>query len=198
MIPTRWVLVASDVDIHQKKYSIVKKNLGYRAWFYFRMGWTTYFAFILAAINTLTVTYFLAIENYPELMAVFPSFEIYIVIITSVGIPTLIFVGYSHYKKTNVFKSEVDILVESNPILRRTTVNADMNLRFSIKLFDLLLKLSKNKISEDELNDAKKIQNEIIDLIKNRSLSNELDMNYMNEKMRKKSDYVLPKNPGLV
>jgi hypothetical protein len=191
-------LVASDIDIHQKKYSIVKKNIGYRAWFYFRMGWSTYFAFILAAINTLTVTYFLAIENYPELMAVFPSFEIYIVIITSVGIPTLIFVGYSHYKKTNVFKSEVDILVESNPILRRTTVNADMNLRFSIKLFDLLLKLSKNKVSEDELNDAKKTQNEIINLIKNRSLSNEFDMNYMNEKMRKKSDYVLPKNPGLV
>ena len=191
-------MVASDVDIHQKKYSIVKKNIGYRAWFYFRMGWSTYFAFILAAINTLTVTYFLAIENYPELMAVFPSFEIYIVIITSVGIPTLIFVGYSHYKKTNVFKSEVDILVESNPILRRTTVNADMNLRFSIKLFDLLLKLSKNKVSEDELNDAKKTQNEIINLIKNRSLSNEFDMNYMNEKMRKKSDYVLPKNPGLV
>jgi hypothetical protein len=191
-------LVASDIDIHQKKYSIVKKNIGYRAWFYFRMGWSTYFAFILAAINTLTVTYFLAIENYPELMAVFPSFEIYIVIITSVGIPTLIFVGYSHYKKTNVYKSEVDILVESNPILRRTTVNADMNLRFSIKLFDLLLKLSKNKVSEDELNDAKKTQNEIINLIKNRSLSNEFDMNYMNEKMRKKSDYVLPKNPGLV
>ena len=191
-------MVASDIDIHQKKYSIVKKNIGYRAWFYFRMGWSTYFAFILAAINTLTVTYFLAIENYPELMSVFPSFEIYIVIITSVGIPTLIFVGYSHYKKTNVFKSEVDILVESNPILRRTTVNADMNLRFSIKLFDLLLKLSKNKVSEDELNDAKKTQNEIINLIKNRSLSNEFDMNYMNEKMRKKSDYVLPKNPGLV
>ena len=191
-------MIASDIDIHQKKYSIVKKNIGYRAWFYFRMGWSTYFAFILAAINTLTVTYFLAIENYPELMAIFPSFEIYIVIITSVGIPTLIFVGYSHYKKTNVFKSEVDILVESNPILRRTTVNADMNLRFSIKLFDLLLKLSKNKVSEDELNDAKKTQNEIINLIKNRSLSNEFDMNYMNEKMRKKSDYVLPKNPGLV
>ena len=169
-----------------------------RGWYYLRMGFRAYFAFILAAINTLTVTYFLAIENYPELMAIFPSFEIYIVIITSIGIPTLIFVGYSHYKKTKAFKSEVDVLVESNPILRRTTVNSDMNLRFSVKLFDLLLKLSKNKVSEDELNDAKKIQNEIINLIKNRSLSNEFDMNYMNEKMRKKSDYVLPKNPGLV
>ena len=165
----------------------------FRGWYYLRMGFTAYFAFILAAINTLTVTYFLAIENYPELMAVFPSFEIYIVIITSVGIPTLIFVGYSHYKKTNVFKSEVDILVESNPILRRTTVNADMNLRFSIKLFDLLLKLSKNKVSEDELNDAKKIQNEIINLIKNRSLTweSKYDIEYINDKIRKKSDFII-------
>ena len=40
------------------------------------MGWGTYFAFIFAAINTLTVTYYLAIENYPVLKAIFPSFEI--------------------------------------------------------------------------------------------------------------------------
>ena len=191
-------MVASDIDIHQKKYSIVKKNIGYRAWFYFRMGWTTYFAFILAAINTLTVTYFLAIENYPELMALFPSFEIYIVIVVSIGCPLLIFIGYSHYKKTKAFSSEMDVMVESNPILRRNLVNVDINLRFNITLIDLLLKLSKDVISEEELSQTKKIQNEIIDMIKNRSLSNELDMNYMNEKMRKKSDYVLPKNPGLV
>ena len=111
----------------------------FRGWYYLRMGFTAYFAFILAAINTLTVTYFLAIENYSELMAVFPSFEIYILIITSVGIPTLIFVGYSHYKKTKAFSSEMDILVESNPILRRNLVNVDINLRFNITLIDLLL-----------------------------------------------------------
>ena len=171
MIQTRWVLVASDVDIHQKKYSIVKKNLGYRAWFYFRMGWTTYFAFILAAINTLTVTYFLAIENYPELMAIFPSFEIYILIVVSIGCPLLIFIGYSHYKKTKAFSSEMDVMVESNPILRRNLVSVDINLRFNITLIDLLLKLSKDAISEEELSQTKKIQNEIIYLIKNRSLT---------------------------
>ena len=44
------------------------------------MGWSTYFAFIFAAVNTLTVTYFLAIERYPFLTTIFPSFLQYIVI----------------------------------------------------------------------------------------------------------------------
>ena len=166
-------------------------STGFRGWFYFRMGWSTYFAFILAAINTLTVTYFLAVDNYPALMAVFPSFEIYVLILISIGVPLLIFVGYCHFKKTKAFRSEMDVLVESNPFLRRTTVNTDIILRFNVNLINLILKLSKDTISEDELNDMKKIQNEITDLIKNRSLFNNLDIDYINQKIREKSDYMV-------
>ena len=166
-------------------------STGFRGWFYFRMGWSTYFAFILAAINTLTVTYFLAVDNYPALKMIFPSFEIYVLIIISIGVPLLIFIGYSHYKKTKAFKSEVDILLESNPILRRSTVNQDVNLRYQLLLIALILKLSKDTISEDELNDMKKIQKEITDLIKNRSLFNNLDIDYINQKIREKSDYIV-------
>ena len=166
-------------------------STGFRGWFYFRMGWTTYFAFILAAINTLTVTYFLAVDNYPTLKIIFPSFEIYVLIIISIGVPLLIFVGYSHYKKTKAFRSEMDVLVESNPFLRRTTVNTDIILRFNVNLINLVLKLSKDTISEDELNDMKKIQKEITDLIKNRSLFNNLDIDYINKKIREKSDYMV-------
>jgi amino acid permease len=155
------------------------------------MGWSTYFAFILAAINTLTVTYFLAVDNYPALKMIFPSFEIYVLIIISIGVPLLIFVGYSHYKKTKAFRSEMDILVESNPFLRRTTVNTDIILRFNVNLINLVLKLSKDTISEDELNDMKKIQKEVTDLIKNRSLFNNLDIDYINKKIREKSDYMV-------
>ena len=155
------------------------------------MGWSTYFVFILAAINTLTVTYFLAIDNYPSLKSVFPSFELYILITISIGTPLLILVGYSHYKKTKAFRSEMDILVESNPFLRRTTVNTDIILRFNVNLINLVLKLSKDTISEDELNDMKKIQKEITDLIKNRSLFNSLDIDYINKKIREKSDYMV-------
>ena len=165
-------------------------STGFRGWFYFRMGWSTYFAFILAAINTLTVTYFLAVDNYPTLKIIFPSFEIYILIIISIGVPLLIFIGYSHYKKTKAFRSEMDVLIESNPFLRRNTVNADINLRFNLRLIDLILKLSKDTISKEELNDMEKIKSEIIELVKNRSLFNNLDMDYINKKIRTKSDYM--------
>jgi len=169
----------------------VSTSTGFRGWFYFRMGWSTYFAFILAAINTLTVTYFLAVDNYPTLKMFFPSFEIYVLIIISIGVPLLIFVGYCHFKKTKAFRSEMDVLVESNPFLRRTTVNTDIILRFNVNLINLILKLSKDTISEDELNDMKKIQKEITDLIKNRSLFNNLDIDYINKKIREKSDYMV-------
>ena len=167
------------------------RNLGFRSWYYFRTGWATYFAFILAAINTLTVTYFLAVDNYPALKIIFPSFEIYVLILISIGVPLLIFIGYCHYKKTKAFRSEMDILVESNPFLRRTTVNTDIILRFNVNLINLVLKLSKDTISEDELNDMKKIQKEVTDLIKNRSLFNNLDIDYINKKIREKSDYMV-------
>ena len=45
----------------------MSRNRGFRGWYYFRMGWSTYFAFMFAAINTLTVTFYLAIEKYPGL-----------------------------------------------------------------------------------------------------------------------------------
>ena len=169
----------------------MRTSTGFRGWFYFRMGWSTYFAFILAAINTLTVTYFLAVSNYPALKIIFPSFEIYVLILISIGVPLLIFIGYCHYKKTKAFRSEMDILVESNPFLRRTTVNTDIILRFNVNLINLVLKLSKDTISEDELNDMKKIQKEVTDLIKNRSLFNNLDIDYINKKIREKSDYMV-------
>jgi len=177
-----------------KKYEHVKSSkssTGFRGWFYFRMGWSTYFAFILAAINTLTVTYFLAIDNYPILSTIFPSFEIYVLIITSIGIPLLIFIGYSHYKKTKAFRSEVDVLLETNPVLRRNAVNTDIILRLNTNLIDLIVKLSKNTISEEELKNIEKIRKEIIELVKNRTFFNDLDIDYINENLRKKSDYLV-------
>ena len=97
----------------------------------------------------------------------------------------------SHYKKTMAFKSEIDVLLESNPIVRRNTVNTDVNIRFSLKLIELILKLSKNTISEKEFNDIKKFHTEISELIKNRSLDDDLDIDYINEKLRKKSNDML-------
>ena len=112
----------------------MKRNSGFRFWFYFRSGWSSYFAFIFAAINTLVVTYYLAIERYPSLAAISPNFIQYVVIIVSIGIPLLILIGYAHWKRTPAYRSEADIWMESNPYQARMLVNSEILLQLNLKL----------------------------------------------------------------
>ena len=163
-----------------------KNNIGFRSWYYFRTGYATYFAFILAAINTLTVTYFLAIENYPGLKSIFPSFEQYVIIIVFVGVPLLITIGYLHFKRTKAFKSEVDVLIESNPYQRRNTVNGEINLKLNHKLIVMLIKLSKNEsLSENDIIEIEKLLNEITQFSNDRNFSNNLDLEFLKKEITK-------------
>ena len=155
------------------------KNHLFRAWFYFRQGWSTYFAFIFAAVNTLTVTYYLAIEKIPSLQIIFPSFLHYIVIVTTIGIPFLVFIGYAHYKKTAAFRSEVDISIETNPYQRRLVVNTEAIIRLNLTLLDTISKYSINeKISKEDLENITKLKNEISELIESRTFRNDMDLDY--------------------
>jgi hypothetical protein len=161
---------------------IMGKNPAFRAWFYFRQGWSTYFAFIFAAINTLTVTYYLAIDNYPFLKAIFPSFEQYILIIVLIGIPLLVLVGYAHYKKTPSYRAEADVWIESNPYQARVLVNTQFTLALNMKLTGILLKLSsKKEISEEEINEIKDLQLKFLEHVDGRTISNKKDQSYFKE-----------------
>ena len=148
------------------------KNLGFRGWFYFRQGWSVYFAFIFAAINTLTVTYFLAIENYSFLKEVFPSFIHYVIIVSAVGIPCLVFIGYAHYKRTPSFKAEADIQIEANPHFRRTLINTELLLSMFLEISQLTMKLSNNeKLTDKELDQLSKLQQKLNEHINKRVVS---------------------------
>ena len=162
----------------------MKQRIGFRGWFYFRMGWSTYFVFILAAINTLTVTYFLAIDNYPILKAIFPSFEQYSVMMVCIGIPLLILVGYAHFKKTLAYKSEMDVMIESNPYITRNTVNADLSLKLNLKLISLLLRMSNGeKIEKNEIDEIEKLHNEISKFVEKRNFKNDLDIKFVKKEI---------------
>ena len=140
------------------------------------MGWGTYFAFIFAAINTLTVTYYLAIDNYPALKAIFPSFEIYIIIIVSIGIPLLISIGYIHYKRTAARKAEVDIGIETNPYQVRMIVNTELILKLNMKLMKYMADLQNGKkIDENDINELQKMHDEIQDFLDTRNVTKERD-----------------------
>tara|TARA_B100000586_G_scaffold156300_1_gene113734 strand:+ start:224 stop:733 length:510 start_codon:yes stop_codon:yes gene_type:complete len=164
----------------------VKQRKGFRGWFYFRTGWSTYFVFILAAINTLTVTYFLAVDNYPLLKVIFPTFEQYTLITVSIGIPLLILVGYFHFKRSLAFKSELDIQTESNPYLSRNTVNADLTLKLNLKLISLLLKMSTGeKIDKNEIDEIGKLHHDILKFVDERNFKNNLDIDFLKKEISK-------------
>ena len=147
------------------------KNLGFRGWFYFRMGWATYFAFIVAAINALTVTFFLAIENYPSLSVIFPTFFHYIVIVVGIGVPILVLVGYVHFKKSKAFRAEADVLIETNPHIRRILQNTEVLLPSYLKLTEIIVKLSENKkLTDEELKEVSKLQNQLSNHIDKREV----------------------------
>jgi len=155
------------------------KKTGFRSWFYFRIGWNTYFAFVLAAINTLTLTYYLAIDNYPVLKDLFPTFEQYVLIVVSIGVPLLAFTGYAHYKRTKAFRAETDVWIESNPYQARLLVNTEMILGLNLKLSEFIIKLSKGeKLKDDQLKELSDLQKKFSDHVSSRTLDNKQDKNF--------------------
>ena len=155
---------------------MAKKRVFFRSWYYFRQGWSTYFAFIFAAINPLTTTYYLAINEYSSLKEIFPSFMFYVVSITAIGIPILITIGYLHYKKTAAFSSEAEIMVESNPFhykLPKDGWNSEVVFPLYLSMTNMMMKWSKNeKLDEQEIKELKDLQEKINILLKGGHVGN--------------------------
>ncbi len=163
----------------------MSKNTGFRGWFYFRQGWANYFTFIMAATNTLVVTYYLAIERYPFLVSIFPTFVQYVLIIVAIGIPLLVFVGYAHWKKTAARKAEVDIFYEVNPYIMRVLVNTELMLKLNLKLNELLIKSQQNeKLSDIEVEELTNIQKELKDFTTSRKFRNKSDLQFFQDSIK--------------
>ena len=154
----------------------------FRGWFYFRQGWTAYFAFIFAAVNMLTVTYFLAVENYPVLDILFPTFLHYVFIAVVIGVPMLVLVGYIHYKRSAAFSAEADINVEAYPYWYKLPPgwNKEVVFPLYLQMINLMIKISKNeKLSTDETKEMSNIQ---------KSLSSLIEGGYVGKPSRMKGD----------
>jgi hypothetical protein len=149
-----------------------KKSTSFRAWFYFRTGWAVYFAFMFAAVNTLVVTYYLAIDNISFLQQVFPTFGHYVISVILIGIPALIGAGYIHFKKSPGFKSEADIAIESNPHARRNLLNGEAIIAAYLLSNDLMMKMLKDeKLTHEEIKIFTELQEKIKEHFKHRTIS---------------------------
>jgi len=151
----------------------MKKNFNFRLWYYLRVGWSTYFALIFTVLNTLTVTYYLAIEKAPFLNSIFPSFVVYVTVLVSIGIPILIVVGWIHFRKSHAYGSEAEITTESNPYFYKAAPgwSRDVMWPFFLKTTELLLKISNNeKINDEEMKEIGEMQKKMLKLMKGDSI----------------------------
>ena len=163
----------------------MSKLKGFRGWYYFRMGWSTYFAFIFAAVNTLTVTYYLAIEKIPALMSIFPTFIQYVLIVSGLGIPILVLIGYAHFKRSKAFQSEVEIMIESNPVSSRNIANTEMILEINLKLLDIILRFyQNNKISDSELKEIRELHEKLSNFKNTRTIENHKDIDFVRKQLK--------------
>jgi len=149
---------------------------GFRTWFYFRTGWSVYFAFIFSAVNTLVVTYYLAIDKIPTLQQIFPTFTHYVIITVTIGIPFLVFAGYVHFKRSAGFKSEADVSIETNPHSRRNLLNTEVIIAAYMYSNELMMKMLKDeKLTKDEIERHEKLQYKIKEHFKHKTIT---DSNY--------------------
>ena len=145
----------------------MNKRLPNRAWFYFRMGWSTYLVFLFAAVNTLVVTYYLAIEKIPILVSLFPSFTHYAGIALVIVIPLSIVIGYIHFKKSLIFSSEVDVSAESNPYNFKLVPGHYREVFFPVlhEMVDFLINEYEKKDNSEKVDTLKKLREKIDILI---------------------------------
>ena len=96
----------------------------------------------------------------------------YALITVSIGIPTLIVIGYAHWKRSSARKAEVDIYYETNPYIMRILVNTEMMIKLNLELTKKLNNSDDKQLSVSEKEQLLKIQDELSEFVNSRKFKN--------------------------
>jgi hypothetical protein len=147
-----------------------------RAWFYFRLGYATYLTFLLGYISTLITVYYLAIKNIPDLLNIFPHFVPFGVLATIIGAPLSVAIGWIHLKRSNLYSSEAEISIESNPWNYKLPPGYQKEAFYPLLLAELRLlrRLAEKAValSESEKNELNALEKKFETLLKGGYLGN--------------------------
>jgi len=122
------------------------------------------------------VTYFLAVERYPVLVDLFPSFGHYVLVWVVVGVPLLTLIGFVHYKRSPAYTAEVGLTWTSNPYQARNLINGELSLKLNLALLKITVKLFQNeKFEPEEFEEILRVKKEIEKLSDERTFWNKKD-----------------------
>jgi hypothetical protein len=101
----------------------------FRAWTYFRTGYSTYISFPLGFISTVIVVYSLGIKPVIDnpsggtltniFLFLFPHLSNFILIGAAVLIPLCIISGLLHFNRTGPYSADASVSTEQNPYVYR-------------------------------------------------------------------------------
>lgn len=101
---------------------IDKAGFIYRAFYYFRVGYSLYLSFPLTFINTLVLIYHFTVKGSVLLGRLEQhKFLIFSGLAVLVVLPLAIFLGWVHFKRLPVYVAEMDLDVEANPYYYKLT-----------------------------------------------------------------------------
>lgn len=90
-------------------------ELVFRSWYYFRLGYGTYLAFLVGFMGNIVAIYYLAVQNLPFLYLIFDRFYVFVVVSIALIVPIGVLMGWFHMKRTLAYPTDVAIGVEANP-----------------------------------------------------------------------------------
>ena len=106
----------------------------------------------------------------------------YILVVSVIGIPFLILVGYVHYKRTAARKAEVDISYETDAYKARTLVNTEIAITLNMQLLDIITKISKKQeLSAEGYQELEKLREKLAKFTSDRTFKNKMDLKFLRE-----------------
>ena len=92
-------------------------KLLFRSWFYFRVGYGTYIAFLIGFASNIIVIYKLGVKENTIIGPFFSSLTLFALLALAVMIPICIGFGLYHMKRTGAYAADATVSTEQNPYI---------------------------------------------------------------------------------
>jgi hypothetical protein len=123
----------------------------FRSWFYLRVGYGTYIAFLIGFLSNIIVIYKLAIAD-TSLVSIFPHLTEFTAVAIVIASPISVIIGLFHMRRTAAYAADASVSIEANPYAYKVVPGKEreVTVPLSILTARVLLKLSGDKLTAEE------------------------------------------------
>jgi len=123
----------------------------FRSWFYLRVGYGTYIAFLIGFVSNIIVIYKLAIADTP-LVSIFPHLTEFTAVAIVIASPISVIIGLFHMRRTAAYAADASVSMEANPYVYKIIPGKEreVTVPLSILTARVLLKLAGDKLTAEE------------------------------------------------